>query len=166
VERVVQRMEDQRADPCKAAVAEGRPCFPVTTVLKGDEYSVRDSLAEALGPGGPTPGGAPSVTDMKRYRPGSQTPVAGVSFDPGCVGKGILKSLKGKNDVYYLYRLRDRQGVRAALFDHKLEPSTFQGELAFLGRFDGECAAVNALRHEELVHPAPAGPTPVPSPSP
>jgi len=167
IDRVVTKMENAREDPCAQAKAAGRPCFPVLTVQKGDEYSVRKSL------GVPdadmkkrAPGGAPTVAEMGPYRPGSHTPVAGVSFDPGCVGKTILKSLKGKNDTYYLYRMRDIHGDRVELYDHKVEPSTFQGELAFLGRFDGECAAVAAMRHEELFHPAsPAPPMPRPSPS-
>ena len=29
------------------------------------------------------------------------------TFDPTCVGKSVLKKLKGKNDAYYLYRVRD-----------------------------------------------------------
>ena len=72
---------------------------------------------------------------MGPYRPGLEaTPLNLFSFDPGCVAKGILKSLKGKNDTYYLYRVRDIQGERVALYDRRLEAENFQGELAFLGQ--------------------------------
>lgn len=157
VDRVVKRMEEAREDPCKKARGEGRPCFPASIVERGEEYSVRNSIEAPLGQRGPTPGGAPTIKDMVPYSPRpspAMTPLMlQVTFDPGCVGKSVLKSFKEKNDVYYLYRMRDRQGDRAALFDHRIEPATFQGELAFLGRYEGECAALFALRHEELVHP-------------
>jgi hypothetical protein len=166
VERVVDKMESQREDPCKKAGAEGRPCFPVSTTA-GPVYSVRDSLAEALGKGGGrAPAGAPTVSEMSRYRPGSQTPIVGITFDPGCMAKSALKSLKGKNDVYYLYRLRDVHGERVALYDWKIDPSAFQGEVAFLGRFVGECDALAAYHHEELIHPPSPAPKPAPQPSP
>ena len=155
VDRVVQRMEEAREDPCKQARDEGRPCFPVITTQKGEEFSVRKSLGlPDQDKTKPTPGGAPTTAEMRPYRPGSHTPVGGVSFDPGCMAKSLLKSLKGRNDVYYLYRMRDVHGERVELFDHKVEASTFQGEIAFLGRFDGECAALGAMRHEELFHPS------------
>jgi hypothetical protein len=81
------------------------------------------------------------------------------------VAKGILKSLKGRNDTYYLYRIRDTQGERVALYDRKLVAETFQGELAFLGRFDGECAALAAYRHEDLKNAPTRPPMPRPSPA-
>jgi hypothetical protein len=169
VDRVVKRMAEEREDPCKRARDEGRSCFPASIVERGEEYSVRDSIEAAIGQSGPTPGGAPTIRDMVPYSPRpspATTPLMlQVTFDPGCVGKSVLKSFQGKSDVYYLYRMRDRQGDRAALFDHKMEPATFQGELAFLGRYNGECAALSALRHEELVHP-PSSPRPFPGPSP
>lgn len=148
VERVVQRLEDERADPCLKATREGRPCFPVTTTVKGTEYSVRGSLG--LPTSKKPPGGAPTTSEMGPYRPGPKAVIAPVlTFDPGCLVKGIIKNLKGKNDVYYLYRVRDVHGTRVAMYDRKVEPSTFQGDLEFLGRFEGECSALAAYRHEE-----------------
>ncbi len=73
-----------------------------------------------------------------------------VKFDPGCVGKSVLKKLKGRNDTYYLYRLRDVHGVRVALYDRRVDATTFQGDLEFLGKFDGECDALAAYRREQL----------------
>ena len=78
-----------------------------------------------------------------------------------CAVKGLLKSLKGKNNTYYLYVVRDTKGERAQLYDHKLDPLNFQGNLDFIGRFEGECAAVAAWRHEDLkLQPAKNGPMP------
>jgi hypothetical protein len=172
VEPVVERMEKERTDPCWRAREEGRPCFPVT-VIRGPEYSVRGSLGilDDKDKDKPAPGTPPTTAEMREYRPGSQTPVAGFSFDAGCVGKSILKGLKGKNDVYYLYVVRDTHGERAEMYDRKLDPATFQGDLTFLGRFEGECDAVKAWRHEEqrlrppARGPMPAAAAPAPSPS-
>ena len=166
MDRVVNRMEDAREDPCRKAAAEGRPCFPVETRIKGEEYSVRRSLglpdAQKDKPAAGTP---PTLTEMGPYRPGLKAiPINGFSFDPGCMAKGILKSLKGKNDTYYLYRVRDIQGERVALYDRRLTAENFQGELAFLGKFDGECDALAAYRHEAAKLPPPPSPRPTPSP--
>ncbi|HEY8149018.1 MAG TPA: hypothetical protein VIK51_08940, partial [Vicinamibacteria bacterium] len=127
VDRVVNRIEDAREDPCKKAGQEGKPCFPVTTTVRGVEYSVRKSLGlPDPEKSKPAPGGAPTVAEMGPYRPGSRAgalplPIPLVKFDPGCVAKGILKSLKGKNDTYYLYRVRDTHGERVALYDRRLD---------------------------------------------
>ena len=112
--------------------------------------------------------GAPTVTEMGPYRPGPPTRVSPhVTFDPGCVGKSVLKALKGKNDTYYLYRIRDTHGERVSLYDRKLEPKTFQGDLELIGRFTGECDALAAYRREEARTASPApGPSATPSASP
>jgi len=167
VDRVVKKIEDEKKDPCLAAKEKGVPCFPVTTSIKGEEVSVRESL-RTYDPRKDrhAPGGVPTVDDMKPYRPGSKAvAIPLVKFDPGCVGKSALKRLKGKNDVYYLYRLRDTQGLRVAMYDRRLEASTFQGELAFLGRFDGECDA-RAAYLRELLKTSPAPGTMPASPHP
>ena len=154
-------MENERKDPCLKAKEEGRPCFPVTAIIRGAEYSVRQSLGILGDPEKPVHTTVPTTSEMKEYRPGSQTPIAGVSIDPVCAIKGLLKSLKGKNNTYYLYVLRDTKGARAQLYDHKLDPLVFQGDLAFVGRFEGECEAVAAWRHEDLkLQPTVKGPMP------
>ncbi len=87
---------------------------------------------------------------MGAFRPGpTATLMNFVTFDPGCVGKSLLKSLKEKNDTYYLYRVRDVQGERIVLQDRRLNALTYQGDLEFLGRFDGECNALAAYRRED-----------------
>ncbi len=136
IEKGVERPGKERADPCRKALADGRPCFPVSTSLRGPQASVRESLG-VLAPG-----------TVPRPLPGAPV-IPLLAFDPGCVGKSVLKKLKGKNDVYYLYRLRDSHGVRVALYDRRVDATTFQGDLEFLGRFDGECNALAAYRQEE-----------------
>ena len=65
VDRVVNRIEDAREDPCKKAAQEGKPCFPVSTTVRGEEYSVRKSLGLPDPQKGKTaPGGAPTVAEM------------------------------------------------------------------------------------------------------
>jgi len=133
-------------------ISEGVPCFPVSTVKSRPQWatSLRQSLGD-LGPEeSPSPSRPPTQKELKSFRPG---PVGTViilgSFDPTCVGKSVLKRLKGKNDTYYLYRLRDVAGERIALYDHRLEPTMFQGALEPLGRFNGECKALAAYRRED-----------------
>jgi hypothetical protein len=170
VDRVVGKMEEQKKDPCVEAREKGVPCFPVETTIKGEEVSVRESLRTYDPNKDPRPpGGGPGVQDMKAHRPGytpGTVPIPLVKFDPGCVGKSALKRLKGKNDVYYLYRMRDSQGTRVAMYDRRLEASTFQGELAFLGKFDGECDARAAYLRELLKESPRPSPRPTASPSP
>ena len=153
VERVVERLEAKRTSPCVEATQQGRPCFPASTGLPGPTASVRESLG-LLGPKDAwSPDRPPTVAEMGPFRPGpprAQIPNAvSVSFDPGCAAKAALKKIKGKNDTYYLYRVRDPHGERVALYDHRLDAATFQGDLEFLGQFEGECAAIAALRHAE-----------------
>ena len=151
VERIVGKIEEDRKAPCRK-VAEGVPCFPVSIEESRPDWtiSVRDSLRDLGPPGKPSPNRPPTQEEMKAFRSGPVGLVIPlVAFDPGCVGKSVLKRLKGKNDTYYLYRLRDVHGERAALYDHRLEATTFQGALEFLGRFDGECEALAAYRHED-----------------
>jgi len=149
VERVVERLQREREDPCRKALAEGRPCFPVETVIRGPEISVRDSLRD-LGPASKeSPNRPPTTAELAPYLSGAMAPfVPLVSFDPGCVGKSALKRLRGKNDRYFLYRVRDTRGQRIVLYDRRLDPTYVQGELEFLGEFDGECDAVAAWNRE------------------
>jgi hypothetical protein len=150
IERVVRRLEEERKEACRRATEAGVPCFPVSTEATKPEVSVRDSLRDLGPPSKPSPNRPPTLDELKGYRPGPVAEVVPlVTFDPGCVGKSALKRLKGKNDTYYLYRVRDVHGERVALYDRRLDAATFQGALEFLGRFEGECAAVAAFRREE-----------------
>jgi hypothetical protein len=150
IERVVQRLEEERKEACRKAAEAGVPCFPVSTEVTKPEVLVRDPRRD-LGPASkPSPHRPPTLDEMKDFRPGPAGEVVPLlKLDPGCVGKSVLKRLKGKNDTYYLYRIRDAHGERVALYDRRLEASTFQGALEFLGRFDGECEALAAYRRED-----------------
>jgi len=160
-EQVIERLEAERKDPCLKAARENVPCFPAKTEQKGFDASVRQSLGLPDDtPLKPAPGGAPTLDEMGPYRPHPSKPLVSVTFDPGCVGKSALKRLKGRNDTYYLYRLRDVHGERVVLFDHKLDATTVQGDVAFLGKFEGECEAQAAYRREQRRTPASPSPAP------
>jgi hypothetical protein len=149
IERVVQRLDEERKDVCRRAVEARVPCFPASTEASKPEVSVRDSLRD-LGPASkPSPSRPPTLDEMKTFRPGPRLVVPGFTLDPGCMAKSALKRIKGRNDTYYLYRLRDVHGERVALYDRRLDAATFQGALEFLGRFDSECEAVAAYRRED-----------------
>jgi hypothetical protein len=160
VEKVIDRLEEERKNPCLKAARENIPCFPVKTEEKRFDSSVRESLGIPDPPEKPTPDRPPTREEMGPYRPGSTTPTVGVTVDPVCIGKSALKKLRGKNDVYYLYRVRDVHGERVVLYDHRLDVSRFQGDIAFLGRFDGECEAEAAYRREQRRTLPPASPPP------
>jgi hypothetical protein len=116
---------------------------------------VREGLG-ILGPAEkPSPDRPPTRDEMGPYRPTPPSPLVSVTFDPGCVGKSILKGLRGKNDTYYLYRLRDVNGARVVLYDHRLDATRFQGEVELLGEFKGECAALAAYERERRRTPPP-----------
>lgn len=146
LERIVDKIDAERQEPCQKAIDAGVPCFPITTESRGPVVSVRDSLRN-LGTRGAGAAGA---------LPGMPPKVYGVTVDPGCLAKSLGKALKGKNDVYYLYRVRDAQGERVILQDRRLEAATYQGALELLGEFRGECEALAAFRHEERRAPPPA----------
>ena len=155
VERVIDRLEAERRDPCLGARREGVPCFPVETSREGPTASVREGLG-IIGPADkPSPDRPPTRDEMGPYRPTPPSPAASVSFDPGCVGKSIWKGLRGKNDTYYLYRLRDVNGARVVLYDHRVDAARFQGEVELLGEFEGECAALAAYERERRRTPEP-----------
>jgi len=45
-------------------------------------------------------------------------------------------------------------------FDHRLDAARYQGDIAFLGRFDGECEAQAAYRREQRRTPEGSAPPP------
>ncbi len=160
VEKVIDRVEAERKDPCLKAARENVPCFPVKTEEKGFDASVREGLGILGPPDKPSPNRPPTLEEMREQRPGSTTPTVGVTVDPGCIGKSVLKKLRGRNDTYYLYRVRDVHGERVLLYDHKLDASRFQGDIALLGKFDGECEALAAYRREQRRAPEASPPPP------
>ena len=161
-EAVIDRLEAERKDPCLKAARENVPCFPVKTEQKRFDASVRQSLGlPDDAPGKPSANRPPTVEEMNPYRPHPSKPAVSVTIDPVCAAKSALKRLKGRNDSFYLYRLRDIHGERVVLFDHKLDATRVQGDVAFLGKFDGECEAQAAYRREQRRTPA-AAPSPPP----
>ena len=77
VDRVVERMEAERNDPCLLAKSQNVPCFPARTDLNGPTASVREGLG-IIGPmTKPTPGGAPN--DCSRIRENPRQSVADVA---------------------------------------------------------------------------------------
>jgi hypothetical protein len=150
-DRIVRELEADRNTPCRRQFSEGVPCFPVASEETRPKWtvSVRESLGD-LGPEGKPSRSRPQTNDeLQARRPHQAGPnLLERSFDPGCVGKSVLKRLKGRNDTYYLYRLRDVHGDRIALYGHRLEGTTFQGALALLGQFEGECNALAAYARE------------------
>jgi hypothetical protein len=160
VEKVIDRLEAERKDPCLKAARENVPCFPARTEQKGYDASVRESLG-ILGPmEKPTPDRPPTREEMDEHRTAPITkPAASVTIDPVCAAKNALKKLRGRNTTFYLYRVRDVHGERVVLFDHRLDATRFQGDIAFLGKFDSECEAQAAYRREQRRSP-PASPAP------
>ena len=159
VEKVIDRLEAERKDPCLKAARENVPCFPVKAEKKGFDASVRESLG-ILGPAEkPSPDRPPTPKEMEDHRPMPAKPLISKTVDPVCIGKSALKRLRGRNDVYFLYRVRDVHGERVVLYDHRLDASRFQGDVAFLGRFEGECEAQAAYRREQR-RTTPASPPP------
>ena len=150
IEPAVVKWWNQNRAPCKKPIDLGVPCFPVEIHAEGPTVSVRDSLWN-LGPNGkPSEHRPPTTQELQSVRPGSKAvPVPLVSFDPICAVKHALKGVKGKNDTYYLYRLRDASGEHVVLRDQKLDAKAYQGSAEFLGQFEGECAANAAFRHED-----------------
>jgi hypothetical protein len=150
IDPAVDKWWSEAREPCRVPIKLGVPCFPVEVHAEGPSVSVRDSLWN-LGPNGkPSEHRPPTTQEMQAVRPGPKSvPVPLVSFDPICAAKHALKAAKGKNDTYYLYRLRDASGEHVVLRDQKLEAKAYQGSAEFLGQFDGECAAIAAFRHED-----------------
>lgn len=150
IARALERIEEEAKAPCSRANAEDVPCFPVATEALGPRVSVRDSLRELGASGKPSPNRPPTEDEMAPFRPGSAAvTIPLVSIDPVCSAKAALKTLKGKNDVYYLYRVRDGHGERVVLSEQRLNAASYQGALEFLGRYEGECEALRAYRREK-----------------
>jgi len=148
IEPAVEKWWSENREPCRAIEIDV-PCFPVEIHAEGPTVSVRDSLWN-LGSSPRSEHRPPTPTEMTPFRPGPRSTIANlVGFDPICTGKHALKLVKGKNDTYYLYRLRDASGEHVVLRDQRLDAKDYQGSSEFLGQFKGECAAVAAFRHED-----------------
>jgi hypothetical protein len=146
VEPVLDKLEEEERERCRKALEQGIPCFPVDVEPRPPDASVRELF------GGWRPEKVPDDPQPDEWKENRPLPAPFIklfSFDPGCAAKSVLRSLKGRNNTFYLYRMRDKHGVRAALSDRKVDAETFQGDLEFLGKFDGECDAIAAYRKED-----------------
>jgi hypothetical protein len=151
IPRVIDRLSKEWDAPCAAAVAAGVPCFPVWVAGEPPPPSPPEWLRDPKPGTAPVPSRPPTSDEIRQHLSGTPGPfVPFASFDPVCTGKSILKALKGKNDVYYLYRVTDRSGERMALYDRELNPASYlsvpEVSFEFLGKFEGECEAVAAYR--------------------
>jgi hypothetical protein len=147
VEPVIDKLEEEERERCRKALEQGIPCFPVDVEPRPPDASVRE-MFEDYKPPGKLPR-RPTPDEWREGRPLPAPFLSLVSFDPGCAAKSALRALKGRPNTFYLYRMRDRHGMRVALSDRKVDAETFQGDLEFLGKFDGECDAIAAYRKED-----------------
>jgi hypothetical protein len=150
IDPAVEKWWSENREPCRKPIKLGVPCFPIEIHAEGPIVSVRDSLWDLAPNGRPSEHRPPTAQEMQSVRPAPRSMVAPLmSFDPVCAAKHALKAVEGKNDTYYLYRLRDTSGEHVVLRDRKLDAKAYQGSAEFLGQFDGECAAIAAFRHED-----------------
>jgi hypothetical protein len=148
IDRVVEEVVLAHLVPCELAVRKQVPCFPVSVEREGPRFSVAEALRRYRGTGSPAPG-APTVAEIQGQMSGAmQSASGGVGADPVCGARKLWKKLLGRSTTYHLYRTRDERGERPLLTDHLLDPEDYRGipqfQLEYLGRFDGECAAVAA----------------------
>ena len=113
-------------------------------------FSVAEALRRYRATGRPAPG-VPTVAEIQDQMSGApQSASGGVGFDPVCTAKNLVKKLSGRATTFYLYRMSDERGERPLLTDRELDPKAYGANPAvryeYLGKFDGECAAVAAWR--------------------
>ena len=150
IDRVLDAVVLAHLKPCDVAQRRGVPCFPVSVEQEGPRFSVAEALRRYRGTGSPAPG-PPTVAEIQGQMSGApQSASGGVGFDPVCTVKNLVRKVSGKSTTYHLYRTWDARGERPLLTDHLLDPKAYAANLDFhyeyLGKFDGECAAVAAWR--------------------
>jgi hypothetical protein len=150
IDRVLDAVVLAHMKPCDVAQQRGVPCFPVSVEQEGQRFSVAEALRRYRGTGSPAPG-VPTVAEIQGQMSGAPRSASGsVGFDPACTAKNLVKKLSGKNTTFYLYRTWDARGERPMLTDRPLDPKDYAANIDFhyeyLGKFDGECAAVAAWR--------------------
>lgn len=138
---VARRLALEHGEPCPATLDPSVPCFPTRVdVAAADRVeSPLEALQRETFSGKPEP---------RRTANGSA--VGGISFDPVCAVRSLVKRVRGRNDRYYLYRVWSGSSEQVVLRDTPLEPKDrleragLRYELA--GEFHGECEAVAAWR--------------------
>lgn len=148
IDRVVERVVLSHLGPCELAARKGIPCFPTGIEQEGPRFSVAEALRSYRGTGSPAPG-VPTVSEIQGQMSGAiQSASGGVGMDPVCTTKNLWKKIRGKTTTYHLYRTWDERGERPLLSDHLLDAEDYRANPMFhfeyLGKYDGECAAVAA----------------------
>lgn len=169
IDRHVEKVLRAHELPCERASRAGVPCFPVDVEREGPRFSVADALRHYRTDGSPAPG-VPTNSELRQQLSGAPLSASGgVSMDPVCTVKSLVRWLSGKPTTFYLYRLKDERGERPLLADRKLEPSPRPDlQYEFMGEFKGECQAVAAWRSalREDVAPPPYDYTQLPKAEP
>jgi hypothetical protein len=132
----------EHGQPCLPAQKEGLPCFPAQVeATPAPEESVAEALRRYKDD---------RPTNARLTLSPNGTPIVGVSFDPFCAARSLVKAVRGKNDTYYLYRMWNHEGEHAVLRDRPIEMGMYgavpDAVYEFLGRISGECEAVAAWR--------------------
>ena len=162
IDDYVEQVFQSHQDPCAKAAREGVPCFPVDINQEGPHFSVADALRRYRVEGGPAPNQLPTNAELQKQMPGAPlSATGGVSFDPACTVKSLIRMVSGGTNTFYLYRTWNGDVERPLLTDHKLDPNTFlhvaNFRYEFLGEYTGECQAVSAWRAAERHQPVPPG---------
>jgi hypothetical protein len=150
IDRVLDAVVLAHMKPCDVAQRQGVPCFPVSVEQEGPRFSVAEALRRYRGTGSPAPG-VPTVAEIQGQMSGAPQSASGsVGFDPVCTVKNLVRKVSGRTTTYHLYRTWDARGERPLLTDRPLDPKAYAANPDFhyeyLGKFDGECAAVAAWR--------------------
>jgi hypothetical protein len=171
IDRQVEAVVRAHLRPCEAAWRQGVPCFPVSVEQEGPRFSVKEALRSYRPDGSPAPG-VPTNAEMQRQMSGAPlSPSGGVSFDPACTAKSLVRQIKGRPNTFYLYRTWNGATEQPLLTDHKLDPNAFSSlpsfRYEFLGEFKGECEAIaawrSALRRTQAPPPAEGEPVEQPT---
>ena len=162
-ERQIEAVVRAHRNPCEVARTQGVPCFPVSIEREGPRFSVQDSIRTYQPDGRPAPG-VPTGSEIQQQMSGApRSASGGVSTDPTCAVKSLVRLFKGSPNTFFLYRSRDANGAEEPLLsDHKLDPTaSVQSEL--VGEFKGECEAIAAWRRSlrrSMEQPATGEPPP------
>ena len=145
-ERQIEAIVRAHLNPCEFARTQGVPCFPVTIEREGPRFSVEDALRRYQPDGRPAPG-VPTGSEIQRQLSGApRSASGGVSTDPSCAVKSLVRLFKGRPNTFFLYRGRDADGrAEPLLTDHKLD-ATAAAPSELVGEFKGECEAIAAWR--------------------
>jgi hypothetical protein len=148
IDRVLDAVVLARLKPCDVALKQGVPCFPVSVEQEGPRFSVAEALRRYRGTGSPAPG-VPTVAEIQDQMSGAPLSASGgVGFDPVCTVKKLFGKKAGT--TFYLYRTWDARGERPMLTERPLDPKAYalnpEFHYEYIGKFDGECAAVAAWR--------------------